>query len=371
MSRTTRARTGAGAKLGGGVALRREGEYWTVDSGGTVIRLKESKGLHYIDTLLRSPEVEFHAADLVGGAERQPGDKAAGAAAVREADLTSGGLSDAGELLDPQAKATYRQRVEDLRDELEEAERFGDPERAANAREELDFVSRELAAAVGLGGRDRRASSASERARVNVTRAIKSAISLIGEQDEELGRYFDATIHTGTFCTYTPIETGPARAGAPVDVPIRGELLERDRPLPAGTVTFLLTDIEGSTRLWEEDAEAMSAAVARSYALLDDAIASRGGVRPVEQGEGDSVVAAFPGASDALTAALDAQAALHAEAWPTEVVKLAAQGLTNPQIGERMFVSRATVKAHLARIFQKLDIHNRAELTAQAIRRGQ
>lgn len=87
--------------------------------------------------------------------------------------------------------------------------------------------------------------------------------------------------------------------------------------LPAGTVTFLLTDIEGSARLWEEDAEAMSAAVARSYALLGDAIARRGGVRPVEQGEGDSVVAAFTRASDALTAALDAQAALHAEAWPT------------------------------------------------------
>ena len=87
--------------------------------------------------------------------------------------------------------------------------------------------------------------------------------------------------------------------------------------LPAGTVTFLLTDIEGSARLWEEDTEAMSAAVARSYALLDDAIARRGGMRPVEQGEGDSVVAAFTRASDALTAALDAQAALHAEEWPT------------------------------------------------------
>src|SRR5437763_8309324 len=89
--------------------------------------------------------------------------------------------------------------------------------------------------------------------------------------------------------------------------------------LPAGTVTFLLSDIEGSTRLWEADSDAMSVAVARSYALLDDAIGRHGGVRPVEQGEGDSVVAAFARASDALAAALDAQAALHAEAWPTAV----------------------------------------------------
>jgi class 3 adenylate cyclase len=82
-------------------------------------------------------------------------------------------------------------------------------------------------------------------------------------------------------------------------------------------VTFLLTDIEGSTRLWEADSEAMSLAVARCYALLEDAIGRHAGVRPVEQGEGDSVVAAFARASDALAAALDAQAALHAEAWPT------------------------------------------------------
>jgi predicted ATPase/class 3 adenylate cyclase/DNA-binding CsgD family transcriptional regulator len=87
--------------------------------------------------------------------------------------------------------------------------------------------------------------------------------------------------------------------------------------VPAGTVTFLLTDIEGSTRLWEADAKSMAAAVARSYTLLDEAIGRHGGVRPLEQGEGDSVVAAFPRASDALAAALDAQRALHTEPWST------------------------------------------------------
>ncbi len=57
---------------------------------------------------------------------------------------------------------------------------------------------------------------------------------------------------------------------------------------------------------------------------------------------------------------------------PTEaqVVELAAQGLTNPQIGERMFISRSTVKAHLSHIFQKLDVRNRADLAAKAARRG-
>lgn len=86
--------------------------------------------------------------------------------------------------------------------------------------------------------------------------------------------------------------------------------------LPVGTVTFLLTDIAGSTERWERAPKAMGVAVARHYELLDDAITAHHGVRPVEQGEGDSVVGAFARASDASAAALDAQRALAAEAWP-------------------------------------------------------
>ena len=85
--------------------------------------------------------------------------------------------------------------------------------------------------------------------------------------------------------------------------------------LPVGTVTFMLTDVEGSTRLWESAPEAMSVAVARHYELLDAAVALHGGVRPLEQGEGDSVVVAFARASDAVAAALDVQRAFHCEGW--------------------------------------------------------
>jgi hypothetical protein len=89
--------------------------------------------------------------------------------------------------------------------------------------------------------------------------------------------------------------------------------------LPAGTVTFLLSDVEGSTRLWSEFPEAMPAAVAQVYAILDEAVAAHDGVRPMEQGEGDSVVAAFSRASDALAAALQAQRVLHIRPWPDEM----------------------------------------------------
>src|SRR3954471_17153313 len=86
--------------------------------------------------------------------------------------------------------------------------------------------------------------------------------------------------------------------------------------LPTGTVTFLLTDIEGSTRLWEAGADETAVSVARHYDLLNSAIVLHGGVRPVEQGEGDSVVGAFSRASDAVAAALDVQRAFAQEPWP-------------------------------------------------------
>lgn len=92
------------------------------------------------------------------------------------------------------------------------------------------------------------------------------------------------------------------------------EMLESE--LPTGTVTFLLTDVEGSTKLWEAGADETAASIARHYELLDAAVALHGGARPVEQGEGDSVVAAFSRASDAVAAALDVQRAFAQELWP-------------------------------------------------------
>jgi predicted ATPase/class 3 adenylate cyclase/DNA-binding CsgD family transcriptional regulator/tetratricopeptide (TPR) repeat protein len=86
--------------------------------------------------------------------------------------------------------------------------------------------------------------------------------------------------------------------------------------LPTGTVTFLLTDIEGSTKLWESGEDETASSVARHYELLDAAVSLHGGVRPVEQGEGDSVVGAFSRASDAVAAALDVQRAFGEESWP-------------------------------------------------------
>ena len=83
--------------------------------------------------------------------------------------------------------------------------------------------------------------------------------------------------------------------------------------LPSGTVTFLFTDIEGSTARWEGQPEAMRVAFARHDALLRAAIVEHGG--HVVKTMGDAFHAAFARTPDALAAALDAQRRLAAEPW--------------------------------------------------------
>jgi predicted ATPase/class 3 adenylate cyclase len=83
--------------------------------------------------------------------------------------------------------------------------------------------------------------------------------------------------------------------------------------LPTGTVTFLFTDLEGSTRLWEAHPEAMEDAIAEHDALLRDAVETHRGILFAEMGDG--IAAAFPSAVDAITAALDAQLRLATHEW--------------------------------------------------------
>ncbi len=79
--------------------------------------------------------------------------------------------------------------------------------------------------------------------------------------------------------------------------------------LPTGTVTLLLADVEGSTRLWETQPDEMTTAIKRLNQTVSEHIAAHDGLRPVEQGEGDSFVAAFARASDAVACALELQRA--------------------------------------------------------------
>ena len=199
------ARRGAAGEALPGL-FRREGEYWAISFERDAFRLKHTKGMTYLAELLRRPGEEVHALDLVTVASSGA---PAGTTAPRQEGLTGGGLGDAGAALDPQAKRAYRERLRELEEDLEEADANNDTERAARAREEIDFIAEELSSAVGLGGRDRKAASASERARVAVTRAIRSALKRIRDHSKPLADHLDTTVNTGTFCSYTPDPRAP------------------------------------------------------------------------------------------------------------------------------------------------------------------
>src|SRR5215211_2426022 len=83
--------------------------------------------------------------------------------------------------------------------------------------------------------------------------------------------------------------------------------------LPSGTVTFLFSDIEGSTRLWEERPDAMRECLARHDDMLRTAITAHGGV--IVKTTGDGVHAAFPTAAGGVAAAIDAQRAITTSSW--------------------------------------------------------
>ncbi|MEO7513831.1 MAG: transcriptional regulator [Gemmatimonadaceae bacterium] len=181
--------------------FRREGDYWWVVFDGAEMRIRDVKGMRYIARLLANPGREFHALDLVASEHGSVREMHASTAANSEGYASR---SDAGVLLDSQAKEAYRRRLAEIDDDIEQAEALQDGERSAQAQLEREFLIRELSRAVGLGGRDRRAGSASERARASVTRAIRHAMTRIGQHHPSLGAHLGHAIRTGTCCAYVP-----------------------------------------------------------------------------------------------------------------------------------------------------------------------
>ena len=189
--------------------FRREGDYW-------------SRGLRRAHRPRARPQ--GHAIPRAAARRARSGVPRAGPRGHRDrrrhgsdgnesAGLPRSSLGDAGEMLDARAKDAYRRRLAEIDDDIEQARAVGDGQREAQADAERDFLIRELSRAVGLGGRDRRAASASERARAAVTRAVRQAITKIGEHHPRLREHLTHTIRTGTYCGYFPDPRAPTRWG--------------------------------------------------------------------------------------------------------------------------------------------------------------
>jgi tetratricopeptide (TPR) repeat protein len=165
------------------LSLRLEGDVWRLEHRGRVHHLKAQRGFGMLARLLARPGEEVHVFDLMG----------------IDHPIDAG---DAGEVLDDEAKQSYRRRLSRLDAELREAEDAGDADRRERILEERDALARELSRGVGLSGRARRSGAAAERARVNVQRRLKDALRKIAEVDPELGARLEAAVTTGLFCSY-------------------------------------------------------------------------------------------------------------------------------------------------------------------------
>ncbi|HUP86430.1 MAG TPA: AAA family ATPase [Acidimicrobiales bacterium] len=169
------------ARIRDSALFRRDGSGWVISYEGKVVRLPDRRGFEWLRLLLARPGREVSTLDLVGGGSR-----------------------DRPPALDDRAKEQYRRRLAELDSVVDEAERHNDARRGEGARLERDALVDELARAVGLGGRDRPAGADTERARVNVTRAVRRALAELEGAHPALARHLSATIHTGLSCSYTP-----------------------------------------------------------------------------------------------------------------------------------------------------------------------
>jgi hypothetical protein len=191
--------------------MRRIGDVWMIDTGDTPLHISDGRGVRLLTLLLERPGQELHSLELVAAVDRMSMPARPASSGGQEVGGHFGLQRGSGPALDAEAKAAYRARVSELTEEIADAGRRGDSERAAAARRERDMLTRELGRAVGMGGRDRESGSHAERARVNVTRAIRAAIRRVGSYDPALGAELAAAVRTGAFCAYEPDPRRPRR----------------------------------------------------------------------------------------------------------------------------------------------------------------
>lgn len=167
--------------------FRKKGQSWELTFEGRAVLVRESKGVLYLAELLRSPGREVFVAELLAAAR--------GVAHVP--------VGTAGETLDDKARRDYRQRAEDLKYQLAEAERNNDSGRCESIRMELEELADQILAGQGLAGRRRRSQDDRDRIRKSVSMAIERAIGTIRKHAPALGEHLDKHIHRGYFLSYS------------------------------------------------------------------------------------------------------------------------------------------------------------------------
>lgn len=196
--------------------FQKNGDYWSiVFEGEKLPPIKDGLGLAYIACLLSNPHKDIHVTEL-NGALRGP--QASPSAVfyekmpekqLLEAGLTVSNTSDLGPTLDHQARTAYKKRLQEIREDLQEAEKFNDMVKATNLREEMAFLLTELRTATGLGGKDRKQGNNQEKVRKAVTNRIRASLKKLAQEHPSLAQHLSNAINTGAFCSYQPSRPMP------------------------------------------------------------------------------------------------------------------------------------------------------------------
>lgn len=160
---------------------------WRLRFGGRTAHLPDAKGLHDLAALITAQGADVHVRDLL--------DQAAATAVAG---------TGADPVLDERARAKYRDRLDALAEQIEDAELLGQLDKAARLAGERSAVIRELAAASGFGGRNRRLGDEAERARKAVGARVRDSLRRIERVHPALATHLRAALRMGIVCSYRP-----------------------------------------------------------------------------------------------------------------------------------------------------------------------
>jgi hypothetical protein len=184
--------------------LQRVGDVWLVEHRGEKMHLRDNRGVRLLAMLLERPGTAVHSLDLIAAIDGLGPGAAVQSSGGQETGGRYGVQGGTGPALDSTAKGEYRAKIAELEEQLARAQARRDSEAIERIGKELEFLIGELSRATGLGGRDRESGSHAERARINVTRAIRMALRKIASYDPRLGAELMRDVRTGAFCVYAP-----------------------------------------------------------------------------------------------------------------------------------------------------------------------
>lgn len=173
-------------------AFERSGTMWQIRWGSRTAHVKHSIGIAYIAQLARNPGCEIPAVHF-GACSDGP----------REQGVILPGSHQP--VFDEQAKQAYRRRLAEIEADIDEYEAMNDVDNAGKARIEREWLLAELTSAAGLGGRVREFTTADERARISVGKAIRRALDNISAADVVIGEALRMSVQTGQRCVYRPV----------------------------------------------------------------------------------------------------------------------------------------------------------------------